>query len=71
LSDTRSVSSARYLLQIVSMGEWKAVAYLNDIEEAMRTAEKVPAVRVFDTWRKSEVQLQQVSRGFRAVLKAG
>jgi hypothetical protein len=53
------------------MGEWKAVAYLNDIEEAMRTAEKVPAVRVFDTWRKSEVQLQQVSRGFRAVLKAG
>jgi hypothetical protein len=43
---------ARYLLQIASNGEWKAVAYLNDLKEARRTIAKAPNARVFDTWRQ-------------------
>jgi hypothetical protein len=31
------LTPARYLVQIASEGEWKTVAYLNDIEEAWRT----------------------------------
>jgi hypothetical protein len=43
-------SSARYLLQIASKGEWKTVMYMNDLEEAWRTIAKTPDARVFDTW---------------------
>jgi hypothetical protein len=43
------IPSARYLLQIDSNGEWRTVAYLNDSEEASRTMERVPALRVVDT----------------------
>ena len=59
MNDTHFAPNARYLLQIASNGEWKTVAYVNDFEEAKRTIEKVPAVRVFDTWKQAEVQLRQ------------
>jgi hypothetical protein len=59
MNDTRFAPNARYLLKIVSNGEWTTVAYLNDFEEAKRTIEKVPAVRVFDTSNQAEVQLRK------------
>jgi hypothetical protein len=59
MNDTHFAPNARYLLQIASNGEWKTVAYVNDFEEAKLTIEKVPVVRVFDTWKQSEVQLRQ------------
>ena len=59
MNDAHFAATARYLLQITSNGEWKTVAYLNDFEEAERTIEKVPAVRVFDTWKQANVQLRQ------------
>ena len=37
MNDTRFAPNARYLLKIVSNGEWATVAYLNDFEEAKRT----------------------------------
>jgi hypothetical protein len=49
------LTPARYLLQIAHEGEWKTVAYLNDLEEAWRTMENVPDLRVFDTWKNAEV----------------
>jgi hypothetical protein len=48
-------TSPRYLLQIASNGEWKTVAYLNDLEEARRTMEKVADLRVFDTWNNGPI----------------
>jgi hypothetical protein len=63
VNDIRFVSNARYYLQIVSNGEWKTVAYLNDFEEAKPTIAKVPTVRLFDTWKQAEVQLAQASTG--------
>jgi hypothetical protein len=62
MNDTRFVPNARYLLQIASNGEWKTVAYLNDFEEAERTIEKVPAVRVLDTWKQAEGSTAPASR---------
>jgi hypothetical protein len=59
MNDAHFAPTARYLLQIASNGEWKIVAYLNDFEEAKRTIDKVPAARVFDTWKQAEVQLHQ------------
>ena len=49
------LTPARYLVQIANEGEWKTVAYLNDLEEAWRTMENVPDLRVFDTWKNAEV----------------
>jgi hypothetical protein len=47
--------TARYLLQIASSGEWKTVAYLNNLEEAWLTVEKTSDARVFDTVRQEPV----------------
>ena len=52
------LTPARYLLQIAHEGEWKTVAYLNDLEEARRTMENVPDLRVFDTWKNAGVRLR-------------
>jgi len=57
MSDVPFTHRARYLLQIDSNGKWKTVAYLNDREEATRTMEKVPALRVVDAWSNNVVQL--------------
>ena len=56
------LTPARYLVQIASEGEWKTVAYLNDIEEAWRTMENVPDLRVFDTWKNAGVRLRDRPR---------
>ena len=52
------LTPARYLVQIACEGEWKTVAYLNDLEEAWRTMENVPDLRVFDTWKNAGVRLR-------------
>jgi hypothetical protein len=59
MNDVSFISApARYLLQIASEGEWKTVAYLNDLGEAWRTMEKVPDLRVFDAWKNAGVRLR-------------
>ena len=58
MNETDLVPSARYLLQIRSKGEWNTVAYLNNSEEVKRTMEKVPALRVIDTWHRAEVRFR-------------
>src|ERR1700730_2768187 len=63
VNDASLISTpARYFLQIASKGEWKTVAYLNDPEEARRTLEKVPDLRVFDTWKNAEVRLRDLPK---------
>ena len=58
MNETDLVPDARYLLQIHSKGEWNTVAYLNNFEEVKRTMEKVPALRVIDTWHRAEVRFR-------------
>ena len=58
MNDGLFTPRARYLLQIDRNGEWKTVAYVNDSDEAARTMERVPALRVVDTWRNAVVQLR-------------
>ena len=52
------LTPARYLVQIACERGWKTVAYLNDLEEAWRTMENVPDLRVFDTWKNAGVRLR-------------
>jgi hypothetical protein len=52
------LTPAHYLVQIACERGWKTVAYLNDLEEAWRTMENVPDLRVFDTWKNAEVRLR-------------
>ena len=54
--------TGRYLLKIFSKAEWKAVAYLNDLEEVRRTIENVPYLRALDTWENEELRLHGLSQ---------
>jgi hypothetical protein len=54
--------TGRYLLKIFSKAEWKAVAYLNDLEEVKRTIENVPYLRALDTWENEELRLHGLSQ---------
>ena len=67
MNETDLVPSARYLLQIRSKGEWNTVAYLNNFEEVKRTMEKVPALRVIDTWHRAEVRFRRSPNPLRRV----
>jgi len=44
------LTTPRYLLQIISNGEWKTVAYEDTFDEVQYRTPKVPNIRVFDTW---------------------
>jgi hypothetical protein len=55
---------ARYLLQITSKGEWKTVAYLNDLQEIWDTMENVTDLGVIDSWINAEVRSRD-RRSFR------
>ena len=62
MNDARFTPTARYLIQIASKGQWKTVAYLNDLEEARSTMQNVPDLRVFDTWNNAQLRLQGLPR---------
>jgi hypothetical protein len=57
--DPRITSTARYILQMASKGEWKTVVYINDLEEVRHTMENIPELRALDTWENVEVRFNR------------